>query len=452
MVSDKTGTSRATGFYQVLRVIIPLPSRMSRYLVFGTIVIAITGIVGGQDVQAPLAEQDKDVYYPALNWSDIFDWKLLKEFASENKNVVFSPISLRIVLALLYQGSSGATEREFQNVLQFVDKASVRDQYRDVLTALQTSEKKEYVLNMGSRIFLRSEIEPKQKFASVAKDIFKTDIEAVDFTEANSSEAINYWVEKLTEGKITQLVKPEELKDTIMLIANAVYFKGTWRHQFPKNDSFFGNFYLINDDDILTVTVPYMTNEEQFYYVESQNFDAKFLRLPYKGGRYSMIMILPNSKGGLPALLKRINLYNVKSLLYLMDKRTVKVTLPKFKFDFQKRLAPILQKFGMHQMFQNTASFPGIARGNSTLLRRLVVTDVIQKAGIELDETGTVAYAATAVNIGNKIGEAEAFFEATHPFLFFIEEESTGSILFAGKLENPLEEEPGPLPTFKPDV
>lgn len=67
-----------------------------------------------------------------------------------------------------------------------------------------------------------------------------------------------------------------------MLIANAVYFKGTWRHQFPKNDSFFGNFYLINDDDILTVIVPYMTNEEQFYYVESQNFDAKFLRLPYK--------------------------------------------------------------------------------------------------------------------------------------------------------------------------
>lgn len=67
-----------------------------------------------------------------------------------------------------------------------------------------------------------------------------------------------------------------------MLVANAVYFKGAWRHQFPKNQSFTGNFYLINDDDILTVNVPYMTMEESFYFVESQNFDAKLLRLPYK--------------------------------------------------------------------------------------------------------------------------------------------------------------------------
>ncbi|XP_018578721.1 serine protease inhibitor 27A-like isoform X2 [Anoplophora glabripennis] len=410
---------------------------MSGLFVF--LVLAVVVIIRGQDVQSPSVDEGKDVYYPALNWSDIFDWKLLKEFASDNRNVVFSPISLRIVLALLYQGSSGATEREFQNVMQFVDKVSVRDQYRDVLTALQVSEKNEYVLNMGSRIFLRSEIEPKQKFASVAKDFFKTDIEPIDFSEANSSEAINSWVDKLTNGRITQLVKPEELRDTIMLIANAVYFKGSWRHQFPKNQSFHGNFYLVNNDDILTVTVPYMTNEEQFYYVESQNFDAKILRLPYKGGRYSMIIILPNSKGGLPALLKRINLYNVKSLLYLMDKRTVKVTLPKFKFDFQKRLAPILQKFGMHQMFQNTASFPGIARGNSTLLRKLVVSDVIQKAGIELDETGTVAYAATEISISDRFGGTDEF-EASHPFAFFIQDDKSGTVQFAGILNNPLEE------------
>lgn len=81
---------------------------------------------------------------------------------------------------------------------------------------------------------------------------------------------------------LNTLLFSDELKDTIMLIANAVYFKGAWRHQFPKNQSFIGNFYLIHDDDILTVSVPYMTTEQTFYYVETQNFDAKILRLPYK--------------------------------------------------------------------------------------------------------------------------------------------------------------------------
>ncbi|KAJ8961974.1 hypothetical protein NQ314_005754 [Rhamnusium bicolor] len=327
------------------------------------------------------ASVDVDVYYPSVNWSDSFDWRLLK-----------------------------------------------------------VSERNEYVLNLGSRIFLHSQIQPKQKFASVAKDFFKTDIELTNFSEANySSQAINSWVEKLTNGRISELVKPDELTETIMLIANAVYFKGTWKHQFPKNLSSHGKFYISNGDDILTITAPYMTTEETFYFVESENFDAKIIRLPYKGGRYSMIIVLPNSKGGLPSLLRKINVYSLKNLLYLMDKRTVKITLPKFKFDFQSRLKSTLQKFGLQQMFQNTASFPGIARGNNTLLRMLVVSDVIQKTGIELDETGTVVYAATDINFSSRFADEETVFEATHPFLFFIEESSTGSIMFAGKLKNPSE-------------
>ncbi|KAJ8957705.1 hypothetical protein NQ318_017600 [Aromia moschata] len=417
---------------------------MSPCFLVGLLAVAVVSAI--DPVIPVVTNQTNDVYYPALNWSDNFDWMLMKELASDNRNVLVSPISLKIVLALLYEGSSGATEREFQNVLQFGSKKEVRDQYHDTLASLQVSERNEYVLNMGTRIFLQTEIQPKQKFASIAKDSFNTDIELMNFSDANSSShSINSWVEKLTNGRISQLVKPDQLSETIMLIANAVYFKGTWRNQFPKNQSFSGKFYLPFEDNFLTITVPYMTTEAEFYYADAPSYDAKILRMPYRGDRYSMFIILPNSKGGLPSLLKKIHLHTLKNLLYLMDKRVVKVTLPKFKFDYQARLTTTLQKFGLVQMFQNTASFPGIATGNNTLLRMLVVSDVIQKSGIELDEEGRIVYAATEINIGNKIGETDAVFDATHPFLFFIEEQSNGNILFAGKLENPLDEEALPL-------
>ncbi|KAJ8976473.1 hypothetical protein NQ317_001154 [Molorchus minor] len=399
-------------------------------------------VVAAASGQLVLPSADvNDVYYPALNWSDNFDWKLLKEVALENRNVLISPICLKIVLALLFEGSSGSTEREFQTVLQFGNKKEVRDQYRQALESLQVSEKNEYVLNMGTRIFLHSEIQPKQKYASVAKDDFKADIEQTNFSDtSSSSQAINSWVEKLTNGRISKLVKADDLNSTVMILANAVFFRGTWRNRFPKNQTFIGKFYVPFDNNFLSINVPFMNTEAEFYYIESPSLDAKILRMPYKGDRYSMFIVLPNSKGGLPSLLRNIHLHNLKNLLYLMDKRMVNVTLPKFKFDYQARLTSTLQKFGLIQMFQNTASFPGIARGNNTLLRMLVVSDVIQKSGIELDEEGSVVYAATEANIISRFGVENGDFKATHPFAFFILDEMNGNVLFAGKLEHPLEE------------
>lgn len=97
-------------------------------------------------------------------------------------------------------------------------------------------------------------------------------------------------------------------------------------------------------------------------------------------------------------------------------------------------------------MFQNTASFPGIVRGNSNVLRLLQVSDVIQKTGIELDEEGSTVFAASGVNIGNKFGEPQYYFNASHPFLFFVLEETGSNILFMGKVENPLESDVKPSP------
>ncbi|CAH1153432.1 unnamed protein product [Phaedon cochleariae] len=392
-----------------------------------------------------------DAYFPAFGFSDSFDWTLFKEFATQNRNVLLSPVSLKVILALLYQGSSEGTAREFQSVLQFGDKKTVLEHYGRMLTSLQDSERTEYLLNLGTAIFLDKQIKTKPYFDQISKDYFRTLIKPTNFSNTeNASRNINRWVRNLTHGKVSQLVSPDDLTQTIMLITNAVYFKGTWTHKFPKNQTFTGKFYYSDDyrdkSKLITVNVPFMSTTDEFFFQESSSLDAKVLRLPYKGSSYSMFFILPNSLGGLPELMKKIHLGTISELLYSLDKRVVEVNIPKFKFNFLAKLADTLKEFGLHQMFQNTASFTGIVEWNSTLLRQLVVSDIIQKCGIEVDEQGSVVYSATDVNIGNKFGEANDVFNATHPFLFFIEGPN-GTVLFIGKVENPLEEEQIPLPS-----
>ncbi|CAH1112898.1 unnamed protein product [Psylliodes chrysocephalus] len=388
---------------------------------------------------------DTDVYYPSINWSSTFDWKLLKEYAPFNPNLLISPISLKLILSLLYQGSAGITKREFETVLEFENQLSEREEVRDVLTKLQIMESPDYFLNLGTRVFLDSGIVPQQKFASIAKDYYRSDIALTNF--CNTEEAgysINSWAEKLTNGRISKLVNPADLEDAIMVIANAVYFKGSWRYPF-SNKTVQDKFYVPNGDNFFAITASFMSTEDKFYIHDSPKLDAKILRLPYKGGRYSMFIVLPNSKGGLNSLIRQIHLGNLKNMLYMMDKRPVQVKIPKFKFDFQARFSKTLQEFGLLQMFQNTASFPGIARGNSTILRKLLVSDIVQKSGIEVNEYGSIVYAASELTIGNKFGEQITTFEATHPFMFFIEEEINGIVLFVGKVENPLGGEVLPL-------
>lgn len=139
-----------------------------------------------------------------------------------------------------------------------------------------------------------------------------------------------------------------------------------------------------------------MTGTDSFYYVDSPTLNAKILRLPYKGGQFSMFFILPNIENGLQDVIQRLDLTNLRQAMQLMDQQTVKVYLPKFQFGDQNTFSQFLRDLGLRQMFQNTASFPGIARGTYyRALKRLVVSEVIQKTGIEINEEGAEIYAAT---------------------------------------------------------
>ncbi|KAG5895061.1 hypothetical protein JTB14_021028 [Gonioctena quinquepunctata] len=397
-----------------------------------------------------ISTTNDDLYYPSFEFSDILDWQLLKVYSSQYRNVILSPVSLKVILALLYQGAGGATAKEFENVLHFVNQTSSRLHFSDILGRLQESKRSEYLLNLGTSIFLDKQITTNPDFENVSRKYFRTDIKPTNFSNPDdASKSINQWIQRLTNGKVTELVTPDEVQHTIMLITNAVYFKGTWTHQFPKERSYDGYFYYSKDHlstEIDHLTVPYMTTTDEFYFKEVHSLDAKILRMPYKGSSYSMFFILPNSRKGLPDLLRNINLSKITEALYDMDKRVVDVHIPKFKFNFLANLAEPLKEFGLRQMFQNAANFSGIVKTKGIPSNQLVVSDIVQKSGIEVDEEGSVVYSATDINIGNKFGEAKSVFIASHPFLFYIEGPN-GTLLFIGKVENPLEENQLPLPT-----
>jgi len=219
---------------------------------------------------------------------------------------------------------------------------------------------------------------------------------------------------------------------TMMLLVNAIYFKGLWRYPFNETDTKEGVFYVTPTH---STTVPFMKMERDLYWTESVELDSAILRLPYMGNKYSMFIVLPNQRDGLNKLLNTVSPALLRNQLFHMSKELVDVRLPRFSFEFTGQLGDALQALGIRDLFSGAAAdLPGVTRDRS-----LYVSKIVQKAGLEVNEKGTTAFASTGMEIKNKFG-GDIYFHATHPFMFFIQDETTGTVIFVGKLINPTTE------------
>nr|CAD7453955.1 unnamed protein product [Timema tahoe] len=362
---------------------------------------------------------------------DGFDWQLCKAIHNkEDENVVVSPIGVKLVLAMLFEGAIGNTARELMKTLQLPEtRQSSRTKFSSILQSLQMT-RPEYVLDIGAKLYVSENVTPKRRFTSILSVFYNTEVEQVDFNKANKTvNSINSWVNSMTHGHIGEMISQDEItSDTALLLLNAIYFKGLWRKPFPKNITAPGPFYHKSK----TITTDFMTSDDYYYYSESVEYDAKILRLPYLGKKFSMFLILPNKKDGLDMLLNTIHPALIKNQMWLMRQESVEVKLPKFNFYHTVHLKDILEELGIHEVFHNSAGLSGMAWGSNNL----IVSEVMQKAGLEVNEQGTTAFGATEVNIPLKLGQSYEF-HADHPFMFFIEDEKTGTVVFVGKVVNP---------------
>ncbi len=363
-----------------------------------------------------------------------FSLRLYKELKKSGaKNIFFSPYSIRIALALAYEGARGRVQKEMAEVLHFpLDLGRLHHEYKKERERLQGIQKKgDIELHVANSLWLQKGYPVKKAYIHALKRYYSVTLYRVDFSHQTETarKEINLWVRRETKGKILELIKPGQLRpDTLLLLCNALYFKGAWLKAFDPKDTFKAPFYVHKQR---TVQINFMSQQDKFRFLEED--DLLVLELPYKGKAFSMIIFLPREKDGLEEVETRLSPERIKGLLELLAQRNeseVILIMPKFKMSCAFELSQVLAKMGMPHAFKEP-DFAGIDGEG-----QLKLGNVIHKAYVEVNEEGTKAAASTAVTILPLAVRPEEI-RIDHPFLFLIRENQEGQILFWGRVVEP---------------
>jgi serine protease inhibitor len=362
-----------------------------------------------------------------------FAFSLLKELAKEQpaRNVFISPYSISTVLQMVENGAAGNTRDEMARVLGTSDmETGTFNQAHKDLDASARSAQADVSLTIANAIWYSVGIEVKPVFAALNKDFYGATMDALDFTDPRTGGIVNAWVEKNTSGKIKNIVAGPFPGDTRMVLANAIYFNGKWQRAFDAKVTKPRAFHSSENRES---QVPMMGQDGEFEYQEGNGCQA--VRLPYKGRRLGMYVLLPEAGSSVAKLLGALNSQVwQQQLLRQMASRKGTIVLPRFKLEYGAELKLPLQTMGMRLPFSNNADFSGMSSSPSYL------SEVKHKSFVEVNEEGTEAAAATiAVMRALSVRpETKPFaMVVDRPFLFVIADQVTKAILFLGIVFDP---------------
>lgn len=365
-----------------------------------------------------------------------FGFKLLKKINKAEEtpgNIMISPFSVAFALGMTYNGAAGNTKTQMRNTLELagLSDQQINASYQELIKALTTTDEK-VTLSIANSVWYRQEFSVEQAFLDVNQTYYDAEVEALDFASPGTKDIINNWVANKTNDKITEIIdyiSPE----TVMFLINAIYFNGIWKFEFEKEATSQQLFHL---SDGTTKQVDMMEQEEDFNYLQTEKFKA--IELPYGNGNYAMMICLPNTDYTVNDIINDLNDTNWQkwtSEFTIVD--DLKVHLPKFKFSYEIVLNDVLKALGMPDAFSGVADF---SRINSVL--PLYISYVKHKTYIDVNEQGTEAAAVTVVAINyTSVGGGEKIFRVNRPFFFAIYERHAKSIVFAGKVLDPVYEE-----------
>jgi serpin B len=366
-----------------------------------------------------------------------FAFDLYQALADGDGNLFFSPYSISLALAMTYAGAMGETEREMAETLHFTLSQERLHEALNALDILLESrgeamddEEGGFRLNIANAIWGQEGYEFLDEFLDILAENYGAGLRLLDYAgdPEGSRQIINDWVSDQTEGKIKDLIPPGVIDAmTRLVLANAIYFKAGWMHKFEEGDTTDGAFNLLDGSQ---VQVPMMRQDESFQYTQGSGFQA--IELPYAGNEMAMIIILPES-GEFTSFEGSLSAEVLDQVITDLEMTSLTLTMPKFEFESEFGLSKTLKEMGMPSAFGADADFSGM---DGT--RDLYIQDVIHKAFIAVDETGTEAAAATAVivaEMGIMLPEVEMTIDS--PFIFAIRDLQTGSILFLGRVMDP---------------
>jgi serine protease inhibitor len=365
-----------------------------------------------------------------------FAFNLFKALLTEdtNRNVFISPLSVSIALAMLYNGAEDETKEAMAKTLNFGNMTleEINQEYSVLVQSLENVDQAVNLL-IGNSIWMKQEFAPfvKSSFLHSVGTSYDSEVFTRDFGSPETVNEINDWANKQTDGKIKQIMNgigPE----LVMLLINAIYFKGTWTTEFDKSKTQQQDFFL---SDGGSVTVDMMSTSGNFSYYSGDT--CEIARLPYGRDKVAMYIFLPREGVSLDSFVAGLNqTVHDEYVSRLQPLNDLIVKMPKFQAEYSESLNGVLNNLGMGVVFDPAqADFSGIA---STVSGNLYVSYVDHKAMVEVNEEGTEAAAVTSVGIGiTAVVPGPSSFVVNRPFYYEIMDDRSGSILFMGEMLNP---------------
>jgi serpin B len=386
--------------------------------------------IPGEPVQIELTAKQSELVKSENTFSfDIF--KEVLKASAESENILISPLSISFALSMATNGANGPTLDAMLEAMRVKDLTmdDLNISYKKLTEALLSIDKR-VDINIANSVWTENKFNVKAPFTGILKNYYNAEAESFDINDPSAPQKMNQWIENKTNGLIKNMI--DKLSDNaVMLLINAIYFKGKWKHQFDEQSTVQLPFYKSGSS---VFNVPMMRQTEEMKFFDGDGF--KIAELPYGQGNFVMDIILPDQNDGLKDIEAIMGENSFADFISLMETRKVNLYLPRFKYSYKKELKDILTLMGMGLAFTDNADFSNISDLD------LLLNKVTHQAFIETNEEGTEAAAATVVEVGvTSINpDQPVIFKADHPFLYVIREIETNSIIFMGRVNDPLAE------------
>lgn len=402
--------------------------QMNLFLIAVLTISTITSCSKGLAPKGPEAQaEQKPILISATIANNItdFSFNFMKNLQTETPvadNIFVSPLSLHMALGMLANGATAETKAEIMKALKTenLSQTELNETYLKLLKELPVADPK-VKLALANSIWHKKDFAVEQSFLTNMKNYFSAAV-----LPLTTVTPVNQWASDNTNGKITKVLDKID-PDLVMLIMNALYFKGNWTSQFKTADTRDQQFKLQGGG---VKAVKMMNQQNSFEYASFTDYDV--LRMPYGNGQFVATFILPKGSRTIAEVYTSFDELKWEALQNNLKKQTVIVGIPKFTFSQEFNLNATLKKMGMVRAFTPGAQLDGIHK-----TAPLMVSFVKQNTFVGVDEVGTEAAAVTTIGIVLTSLPSYPSFICDKPFGFIISEKTSNTILFMGKIMSP---------------
>jgi len=367
--------------------------------------------------------------------ADRFGLKLMKAVnaTQSDSNVFISPLSVSMALGMTLNGANNETYDAMQSTLDLdgLSQQQINETYKSLIDLLTQIDPK-VIFNIANSIWYRQDWIFEQQFIDVNKKYFNALVQDLNFGDPAAVDIINDWVYTNTNGRIEKIVD-EIPAHIVMYLINTIYFKGTWKYEFDENETI-DDFF--NSPNGAQVPCKLMVQTNDFSYFSNSDFQA--IDLPYGDNNFSMTVLLPAPDKNVDLLIADFTNENWALWMNSFSTNDGTLYLPKFELEYKITLNEVLKSLGMEIAFTGgLADFSNMYTGPFDLF----IDEVKHKTYVKVDEEGTEAASVTSVSIGLTSGGTGFTMRVDRPFIFVIREKNSGSILFIGKIIEPIFED-----------